>query len=132
MDLPTQSEKSYRLYAQPPAFGRELKIDLVEGGQTVASTKAEFTVHDPSQLVVGIGSVTPADIQVAVLDNLVNTNEVTLGFALPTLIALVLPDLGSSLGAFPIPSFFGLQLEGVEVSRSGQFYSLFTNLNPAP
>jgi len=85
-----------------------------------------------AQLVVGIGSVTPADIQVAVLDNLVNTNETTLGIALPVLIALVLPDLGSGLGAFPIPSFFGLQLDGVEVSRSGQFYSLFTNLYPAP
>ena len=53
VDLPTQSDKTYRLYAQPPAFGRELTIDLVEGSSTVASTKTAFAVHDAQQLVVG-------------------------------------------------------------------------------
>lgn len=84
------------------------------------------------QLQVGIGSVTSSDITVGVLDNRVNTNETTLSFALPFLVALVLPDLGENLGAFPIPSFFGLSLEGVEVSRSGSFYTLFANLVPGP
>src|SRR5690606_33009225 len=87
---------------------------------------------ETGSLVVGIGSVTPADITVGVLDNPVNTNEATLGIVLPGLLAFVLPDLGQGLGAFPIPSFLGLQLSGVEVSRNGQFYSLFTNLDPAP
>ena len=31
VDLPTQSDKTYRLYAQPPGFGRELEISLVDG-----------------------------------------------------------------------------------------------------
>lgn len=84
------------------------------------------------QLVVGIGSVAPADITLAVLDNPINTNETSLQLSLPFLIATVLPELGSGLGAFPIPSFFGLSLQAVEVSRSGSFYSLFTNLTPAP
>ena len=84
------------------------------------------------QLVVGIGSVAPADITLAVLDNTINTNEASLQLSLPFLIASVLPELGSGLGAFPIPSFFGLSLQAVEVSRSGSFYSLFTNLTPAP
>ena len=31
VDLPTGSDKIYLLYAQPPGFGREIKVDLVEG-----------------------------------------------------------------------------------------------------
>lgn len=84
------------------------------------------------QLVVGIGSVTAQDITIAILDNLLGTNETTLSLTLPFLIAAVLPELGESLGAFPIPSFFGLTLQGVEVSRSGSFYSLFADMNPSP
>jgi hypothetical protein len=84
------------------------------------------------QLQVGIGSVAPADIKVGILDNFINTNEPSLALALPDLIAPVLPSLGDNLGAFPIPGFFGLALEGVEVSRSGAFFSLFTKLVPAP
>lgn len=84
------------------------------------------------QLVIGIGSVAPADITVAVIENTINTNETTVQLALPHLIAYVLPELGESLGAFPIPGFMGLSLHGVEVSRSGSFYSLFTDLEPAP
>ena len=84
------------------------------------------------QLVVTIGSVTPQDITVAMLVNLVGTNEAQLTLSLPFLIASVLPELGESLGAFPIPGFFGLSLEAVEVSRSGAFYSIFADLTPAP
>ena len=31
---PTQSDKTYLLYAQPPAFGRELEVSLVDGDTT--------------------------------------------------------------------------------------------------
>ena len=62
VDLPTLSDKTYRLYAQPPAFGRELTIDLVEGTTKVASTKAAFAVHDAAQLVIGIVAERPGEI----------------------------------------------------------------------
>ncbi|MDF2735419.1 MAG: hypothetical protein K0S97_2042 [Chloroflexota bacterium] len=75
VDLPTQSDKTYRLYAQPPAFGRDLEISLVEGDRTVATTKATFTVHDATQLVVGIVAEQPGDI-VGDLDLLPNQNSV--------------------------------------------------------
>ena len=75
VDLPTQSDKTYRLYAQPPAFGRELEISLVDGNTTVATTKATFTVHDATQLVVGIVAEQPGDI-VGDLDLLPNQNSV--------------------------------------------------------
>jgi hypothetical protein len=54
VDLPTTSDKHYRLYAQPPAFGNRLDVVLVAGGRTVTSVQATFTIHDASQLVVGI------------------------------------------------------------------------------
>ena len=85
-----------------------------------------------ASLVVGIGSVAPEDITVALLVNAIGTDEETLTMSLPFLIASLLPELGENLGAFPIPSLLGLSLEGVEVSRSGAFYSLFTDLSPAP
>jgi hypothetical protein len=105
----------------------------VLGGALDFRAGLNMTFDDLSgQLVVGIGSVAPADITVAVLENTIGTNETSLSLSLPFLIAGVLPELGSGLGAFPIPSFFGLSLEGVEVSRSSSFYSLFTDLAPAP
>jgi len=51
---------------------------------------------------------------------------------LPPLVSLLLPDLAGSLASFPLPGFFGLSLNGVEVSRTGQFLSLYANLVPTP
>ena len=62
VDLPTQSDKTYRLYAQPLSFGREIKIDLVSGETTVSTTKAAFTLLDVNRLVVGIVAERPGDI----------------------------------------------------------------------
>jgi hypothetical protein len=62
VDLPTQSDKTYRLYAQPLTFGREIKIDLVSGESTVATTKASFTLLDVNRLVVGIVAERASDI----------------------------------------------------------------------
>ncbi len=87
VDLPTQSDKVYRLYAQPPAFGREIEISLFDGSAVVATTKAAFTVHEPTQLVVGIVAEQPGDI-VGDLDLLPNQNSVA-----PLTIALNVDDL---------------------------------------
>jgi penicillin amidase len=62
VDLPTQSDKTYRLYAQPLTFGREIKIDLVSGESTVATTKASFTLQDANRLVIGIVAERAGDI----------------------------------------------------------------------
>ena len=48
--------------------------------------------------------------------------------ALPPLIAVLLPDLASSLASFPLPDFLGLSLDGIEVSCNGDFLSLFADL----
>jgi hypothetical protein len=62
IDLPTNSRQTYVLHAQPPAFGRSVKVDLVSGDQTVASTSVAYLVHDAGQLVVGIVAERPQGI----------------------------------------------------------------------
>lgn len=75
VDLPTQSDKVYTLYAQPPAFGSELEIVLASGEQKVASTKAKFSIHDTTQLVVAVVAERPEGI-VGNLRLLPNQNQV--------------------------------------------------------
>lgn len=94
VDLPTLSEKTYRLYAQPPAFGKELTIDLVEGTTTVATTKAAFAVHDATQMVIGIVAERPGEI-VGGLDLPVNQNNVA-----PLTVALGVADLPERVEAW--------------------------------
>jgi hypothetical protein len=59
VDLPTQSEKDYILYVQPPAFAASLDVTLVTGGQTLARKSVAFTVHQATQLVVGVVAEQP-------------------------------------------------------------------------
>jgi len=89
----------------------------------------ELLVDDATdQLAPTITQIDPADVTVAIIDNLIQTDEATLQAVLPTLLTVALPQLGASLGAFPVPSFLDLELDPVEISRSGQFMSIFANL----
>jgi hypothetical protein len=80
-----------------------------------------------SELAFSIGSVT--NLTIAFLKNNISTSEGALANALSFILPDLLPALGDGLGAFPLPSFFGLSLQGVEVARQGQFLTLFANLN---
>ena len=62
VDLPTDSRKTYVLHAQPPAFGRNVKVELVSGGTTVASAEVAYLAHDSSQLIVGVVAERPQGI----------------------------------------------------------------------
>lgn len=53
VDLPTGSRQRHILYTQPPAFG-PIEVALEAGGQTIASKKIPITLHDPTQLLVGV------------------------------------------------------------------------------
>jgi cysteine-rich repeat protein len=84
-------------------------------------------------LGIGLTPPEPSDIRVAILYNPLGVDESNLeNNVLPPLVALLLPDLAGSLASFPLPDFLGLHLEGVEVSRIGDFMSLFANLEPGP
>ena len=89
----------------------------------------ELLVDDATdQLAPTITGLDPNDVTVAITSNLIGTDEATLQSVLPTLLGVALPQLGASLGAFPVPSFLDLELSPVEVSRGGQFMSIFANL----
>ena len=47
------------LYAQPPAFGRELEIALSTATRRSPRPRSPFTIHDATQLVVGVVAERP-------------------------------------------------------------------------
>ena len=84
----------------------------------------------PRSLVYLAREEPPAeDITVAVLVNPLGVNEAALEVdVLPPLVAALLPAVAGALASFPLPEFFGLTLSGVEISRNGQFMTLYANL----
>jgi hypothetical protein len=62
VELATGSRKTYLLYAQPPSFGGNLKVQLVDGDRVIAEARVAIAVHDQSQLVVGVVAENPARI----------------------------------------------------------------------
>jgi hypothetical protein len=83
-------------------------------------------------LVFSVQSVSASNITIAVTHNLLVIPPAQLQEALPPILEPVLPTLGAGLGSFPLPAFLGLSLDSVEVSRTGQFLTLYANLTPAP
>lgn len=59
VDLPPSSDKTYQFYAQPPAFGSDVAVELVSGNRILATRKVALRVHDAGQLVVGIVAEQP-------------------------------------------------------------------------
>jgi hypothetical protein len=93
-DLPNGSDKTFLLYAQPPSFGRDLEVALVEGDSTIATTKIAFTVHDLNQLVVGVVAEKPGGI-IRTVQLLPNQNQVA-----PAIVPIDLADLPERVEAW--------------------------------
>lgn len=53
VQLDSPSDKTWILHAQPPAFGQQLEVSLVSGGQVILTQKVAVTIYDPGQLIVG-------------------------------------------------------------------------------
>ena len=87
---------------------------------------------DGSGLDITVAQPLPADLSIAVIQNPLGANETQVETVLPALVRPLVPQLAGALAGFPLPQFFGLSLQGVEVSRNGQFLSLFANLVQAP
>jgi len=87
VDLPTESRKTYVLYAQPPAFGRSVKVELVSGSTTVVSQDVAYLAHEAPQLIVGVVAERPQGI-IAELDLDPSMN----GFA-PAIVSVGVDDL---------------------------------------
>jgi hypothetical protein len=83
----------------------------------------------------GIGFVLspppPTDVTIALLENPLGVGETALRTFIPGVVASFLPQIAGGLESFPLPQFIGLSITGLEVSRNGQFYSIFADLTPA-
>jgi hypothetical protein len=101
----------------------EIAIDAIVGLQISFGDGA---------LTFGLGDVLASNLNTTILQNTLGTDELFLQNLLLNLLPLLLPSLADSLGTFPLPDFLGLQLDLVEVSRNGEFMSLFVDLNTAP
>lgn len=75
-----------------------------------------------------LGSLQPEDIDITILRNTLASDEILLDALLQQLLPLLLPSLADSLGTFPLPDFVGLSLAPVEIGKSGEFLSLFLDL----
>ena len=62
VDLPSPSDKRFVLHAQPPSFGQQLEVLLVVDEKIIARQKVAFTVHDATQLTVGVVAAEPQGI----------------------------------------------------------------------
>ncbi len=72
------------------------------------------------------------DIQLSVVRNDIGTNEAQLVNTLQGLFSFLLPFLGDTIEGLPLPEFLGLQLQGVDVARTGDHFTFFLDLAPAP
>ena len=93
-ELATGSRKKYLLYALPPSFGGNMKVQLVNGDDVVAEAPVAVALHDQTQLVVGVVSENPARV-VGQLDLLPNQNG-----AQPVIVPLVPGDLPERIQAW--------------------------------
>ena len=85
-------------------------------------------IQASNEISFTISNINTQDIVAVLLTNNIGTNEASLQGVLPVLVQQALPLLSGGLGSFPLPSLLGLQPVGVEVSRNGQFLSVFLNL----
>ena len=54
VQLDSPSDKTFILHAQPPAFGQQVEVQLVNGTQVVLRQKIAVTIHEAGQLLVGV------------------------------------------------------------------------------
>lgn len=119
----------------------QVQIDIVEPGPNKTWLTGYLDgrlgmnlafLPDGSGLSITISTPAAADLTIAITGNPLGANEATVETVLPAIIRPLIPSLAGALSGFPLPQFFGLQLQGVEVSRNGEFMSLFANLVPSP
>lgn len=74
----------------------------------------------------------PGDTVARVIDNEIGADEAVVENALQLLLPAFFSAFGDVFGSFPLPTFFGLQLEVVEIEAAGGLFNLYTNLNQVP
>jgi hypothetical protein len=67
-----------------------------------------------------------------VVANAVGADETAVEAVFPNLFPTFAAGLTDTFAAFPLPGFFGLALDVVEIAQSGAYYVLYADLNPVP
>ena len=87
-------------------------------------------VPEVGGLAISVGSAVPESIAAVLLENPLGVDPAAVEALIPTMIDLVTPQLAGELGGFPLPSFLGVSLVPIEVSRHGDYLAIFANLTP--
>lgn len=85
---------------------------------------------EAGQLAPTITAPTSDLVTTRVHVNELKTNEAALESVFSQLFPNFVSSLGASFGAFPLPAFLGLDLDVLEVARHGEYFTLYSNLNP--
>jgi hypothetical protein len=111
-----------------------VKVQTLNGATTYASIAADLMAGFDIDIEPGTGNLLPVltapdanDIAITLLTNPLGVDEATLQAVIPDLLAPLIPSLSGLLGAIPLPSFLGLEVSAVDVTRTGQFIGVFLN-----
>jgi len=117
------------IYSGSPGPGEEL-----QGRLAIDAVAAFDLTIDPVSggLLPAIPAPDPNDVVVTLLDNPLGMSEATLQLLLPGLVAPLVPQLGGAFGAFPLPAFLGIEPDPIEISRAGDFLSIWLQVVASP
>jgi hypothetical protein len=111
-----------------------VKVQTINGATTYATIAADLMAGFDITVEPGTGNLLPVltapdanDIAITLLTNPLGVDEATLQAVIPDLLAPLIPSLSGLLGAIPLPEFLGLQVNAVDVTRTGQFIGVFLN-----
>lgn len=83
-------------------------------------------------LAFELAEPSPSDITVKSVENPLGADLTDVEDLLPFVVGSFLPALAGGLGGFPLPSFLGLNLDVVEVTRNQQMLTIYADLAAAP
>jgi hypothetical protein len=86
----------------------------------------------PDGIGFGFGTPDPNDVTIDILINPTQADEQGLKNFMSSVLPFAFPELAGALGGLPLPTFLGLELQPIEVSRQGDFMTIFANLGSAP
>lgn len=115
-----------------PYEGTTLPIDMLS--IAVEAPLGLSMAFDPvaGQLAPTITPPEGSEVTSRVVSNLIGADEAATAAVFSSLFPNFVGGLSSSFGAFPLPSFLGLDLSVGEIARQGEAFVLYADLDPAP
>lgn len=109
-----------------------VQVDLLTLG--VEAPLGLSMAFDPvaGQLAPTITPPAGSEVTTRVVTNAIGADEATTEAVFSSLFPNFVSGLSSSFGAFPLPSFLGLDLSVSEIARQGEAFVLYADLDPAP